>query len=309
MRSGWLTLVALAALSSCDGFGDGRVQRLEEEIRALRAAQAVAPNDIAAVMTPLRGALDVLFQRGEVERTRWTAVTQELAQLATLMQSFVDDGRRVEVEALRARVGDLERQAKEQAATQSEERDLVLRALESTATKLEAFLRQVNVRKSEAPPPSGGGELRQSVLQPAVLWPLGLLGLVAAALVLVSRRAPRRPRAIALDPPEAYVDAPAFDLADVPDTRVEDARPRGPVLLSLDIETRDLDWARQRIEPWLADEPRVLAQPRPELEDRDGVLRVRFFVPDTMPMAERACLTADVMMRGRVERHADRRSA
>lgn len=305
-------LGTLLGLSACDGFADGRVQRLEEEVQALRAGQVAAPADVAAAMAPLRGAMDVLVQRGEVERTRWAALAQEIGQLATLVHGFVDDGRRAEVEALRARIGDLERQAQEQAKAQGDDRELLLRALEATATRLEAFLRQVSPRKGEsAPLPVGNVDLWRSLRQPQVLWPLGLAMAAAATLLWLSRRGRRSPLALALDPPDAVVDAPA-PMVSPAVSQAGGARGfagDGPVMVRLDVRASDVDQAAQRLTTWLEHEPRVLRRPVPAVEPGAGVLRVCFFVPGTMSAAERASLTAEVGVRGRSESHADRRSA
>jgi hypothetical protein len=298
--------VLLAFLPACDGFGDDRLQRLEQELRALRAAQAEAPVDLGVAMAPLRGAVELLMQRAEVDRARCSAIAQELTQLATLMSGFVDDSRRVQVEALRARVLELERQTAEQAKTQGEERDQLLRALDATATKLEALLREVTNRKGESLPSLPDASRWRSLWQPQVLWPLALaLGVVVVVLVL-ARRSRSGPRATALDLPDAVVDPPPFEL-DATAVAPGTDGVRGPVALRVAVGARDGDAAWQRVQTWVASEPRILAQPPPDVERRGTVLQVRVFVADSMPLAERASLAAELAVRGRGE--GDRRSA
>ncbi|MEZ5967293.1 MAG: hypothetical protein R3F56_25880 [Planctomycetota bacterium] len=314
-------MVLLGVAAACDGFGDSRMQRLEEEVRALRAAQAGAPADVTDAMAPLRSAVEVLVQRGEVERTRWTALAAEIDQLATLVQGVVEAGRRGEVDALRQRIGELERQAAERAKAQDEDRDLLLRALEATANKLEAFLQQARVRKGAALPegavPEGGrgSTLWRSVRDPRVLWPLGLAVVGVVGLLAWSRRR-RRPSVLPLDAPDAFVDAPPPPSSkeaglDGRDGYLTDSMASlcGPLSLLVEVRTANGEAASQRLSNWLAQDPRVLARPVPTFEVRPGVLHARFYVAAGMSLAERNSLAAEVRARGCGESHADRRSA
>ncbi len=306
----WL-LLTFSLLTACDNFGDDRVAQLEREVGAMRAAQATAPPDIAGALSPLRQAIDMLVQRGDLERTRFVAVTQELAQLATLMQGFVDDSRRGEVEALRTRVLDLDRQIKEQSKAQGEERDLLLKALDLTATKLEAFLRQVSAQsvgtRSPGQAPGADQKVRKSWQDPAVVWPIGLGVLGLSAVFVLARRSRRAPYVTPLDLPieeSVVVDAPELTL-----DSVGAWAQHVPVSVRAEIGSSDVGQARERVAQWLAAEPRVLQAPAPEIEQRGPLLHVRFFVHDGMPAAERASLQADVQLRGQTESAAGRRSA
>lgn len=303
MRPRVIPFLLLGAATACDGFESGRLQRLEQEVRELRAEHAAAPEDVAEAMAPLRNAMDLLLQRSDVERARWTALAQEIGQLATLVHGVVDETRRTELEALRARIDELERRTKEQASAQTEERELLLRALDATAKKLEAFLRRVEPRKGAVAPALPDSGLWVSLRDPRVAWGLALTALLGTVVLALARRPRRGPRALPLDPPDAFVDAPA---------PLEDAvsvREGGPIALRVDVRTHDLDAAWHRVALWVADEPRILEQPPPRVERHGGALRVCVFVPSEMPLAERASLSAEITLRGRGESHADRRSA
>jgi hypothetical protein len=296
--------LCLVALGACDGFADGRVAQLEREVRALRAAQAAPLPDVAAAFAPLRQAVDLLVQRGDMERTRFVAVAQEVTQLAALMQGFVDDARKHEVEALRSRVLELDRQIKEQNKTQGEERELLLKALDLTATKLESFLRQVGAHKNEPPPAQGE---RKSWQDPAFLLPIGgaLALLLAIAQLLRRGRGAPEVRELATIP-DVVVDAPA---PIVTHAQASWAQGQGPVAVRVELAAHDGAHGRERVAQWLAAEPRVLRAPAPEFEERGALLQVRFFVHDGMSAAERASLSADVQLRAQAESAAGRRSA
>lgn len=307
--------IVLLSLVACDNLGEDRVGQLEREVRALRAAQSAAPADVAGALAPLRNALDMLVQRGDLERTRSLAVTQELAQLATLMQGFVDAGRRAEVETLRGRVLELDRQIKEQSKAQGEERDLLLKALDLTATKLEAFLRQVGGQKTELPAAGPERGVRKSWQDPAVLWPVGLSVLGLLAILLLVHRSRRAVSVVPLDlpvVPDVVVDAPLPGTTPGPPpgaTAMAGTRTPSPVAVRVTIGSGDGDLARERVMHWLAAEPRVLTTPAPEFELRGALLHVRFLVPHDLPAAERASLQAGVQLRGLPESAAGRRSA
>jgi len=307
VRARWLGL-GLGALAACDGLGDGRLQRLEEEVRSLRAAHASAPTDVAAALIPLRDAIDGMVQRSAVERTRWSALTQEILQLTGVMQGFVDENRRAEIEALRTRVLELEQQAKDQAKTQGEERELLLRALDATAGKLEAFLRRVEVRKGTSEPLTGFDAWR-SLTSGSVLWPIGGAVVVALALYVWSRRGRAAPRVRPLDPPEAVVDAPEFGLAAPERGLAAVPQSRRPIALGVEVKTSSPAPLPEPLLRWLQLEPRVLQQPPPVVQGRGSTLCVQFFVQDSLPLAERASLIAEVRARGQSETVADRRSA
>ncbi|HLU38342.1 MAG TPA: hypothetical protein VK081_03090 [Planctomycetota bacterium] len=291
-----LLSVALLVGAGCDGWAHDRIARLEADLRELRAAQAAAPADVGAALAPLREAIEAMLRRGDLERLRGGVLAAEVAQLAHLVQDLAGEARRAEVEALRGRIAELEQQLAEQNRAQAADRDLLLRALELTATRLEAFLRRTAPAPESAPPV----EPRRSSALP---WALGAL---TAALVVLAVLRRRRvvPRAVPLDlpvGPEAFVDAP-----EPVSGRAPLAGGRGPLPVRVEVGASDPGDARERVRRWLANEPRVLKAPAPELELRGATLQVRFFVQDGMPAAERASLAAAVLLRGQAESHAGR---
>ncbi len=293
-------LSALAA-AGCDGFADGRVARLEQELRELRAQYVQPKPDVGEALTPLRGAIDTLLQRGEVERARWSAVTAEMGRVADLMHGFVDAERRTAVDALRGRIQELETQAKQQAGVQAEERELVIKALEATATKLETFVRQAAQKSSAI-----GAAPRKSEFDWTALWPFGaaLVGIGAVLVVLRPRR--RQAEVFCEELPEAIVDAPAPVVEpSVFDVRVGGAR--GPVPLRVELGATQTG-AEARLRQWLGSDPRILKMPAPELEQRGQSVHVRFFVQHGMSLAERSSLVAEVQLRSHAE-SSNRRSA
>ncbi|MBK9129634.1 MAG: hypothetical protein IPM13_17895 [Phycisphaerales bacterium] len=252
-------------------------------------------------------------------------MTAEVGQLAALMHGFVDDVRRVQVDELRQRLQDLEAQAKVQASAHAEDNAILLRALELTATRLEAFLREVTPAPrpvsrpvtqpgaqpaTDNPPAKDVVAERKSNLHPA--W-FALAGLVGGLLLtfFFRRRAPvprRRPEVIEL--PGAVVDAPAPVLASPLVVAPRAAAAHGPLALRAVVPTGAADATASSLRRWLADEPRVLAMPAPRCEVRGKAVHVEFHVSSALPAAERAGLVAEVLLHdGALETQGERRTA
>lgn len=298
-----------------------RIDQLERDLVALRAAHhpsSLAPA-IGEALAPLHDAIAACARRAEAERARFSAVTAEVGQLATLVHGFVDDTRRVQVDELRQRLADLEAQAKAQAGAQAEDNAILLRALELTATKLEAFLREVTpAPRPVSQPVSQPGTApaddvvaeRKSSLHPAWFALAGLVGGMFLA-ILLRRRGPkprRRPEVIEL--PGAVVDAPAPVLASPLVVAPRAAAAHGPLALRAVVPSGSADATASTLRRWLADEPRVLAMPAPRCEVRGKAVHVEFHVSSALPAAERAGLVAEVLLHdGALETQGERRTA
>jgi hypothetical protein len=301
LRATLAPFLFLLALTACgDPLAERRIDQLERELRALRAGaagDALQGEGAAAALAPLKEAIELLVRRADVERTRWNAATAELGQLADLVHGFVDESRRAEVEGLRQRLQELEQQARSQAAARAEESALVLRALQTTAEKLEAFLRQVAPAKA---PATGGGE-RRSDLHPA--W-FAALGVVAGATAMVLLRRPARRRPAVVELPEAFVDPPPV----APPAAAADGH--HPLLLRAVVPTDTPGDTARSLSRWLAEEPRVLSAPAPRCEVRTDSVHVSMHVSSALPAAERAGLVAEIQLgAGALESGAGRRTA
>lgn len=326
-----LVVVLLAGMLLAGACGDPvaatRIDQLERDLVALRAAHqpsSLAPA-LGDALSPLHDAIAAVARRAEAERARFSAVTAEVGQLATLVHGFVDDTRRVQVDELRQRLHDLEAQAKAQASAQAEDNAILLRALELTATKLEAFLREVTPAPrpvpqqgtqspsqpaADNPPAKDVVAERKSSLHPA--W--FALGGVAFGLllgVLFRRRGPvRRRRPDVIELPGAVVDAPAPILAGPLVVAPRAASAHGPLALRAVVPTNAADATAATLRRWLADDPRVLTAPAPRCDVRGRAVHVEFHVSSALPAAERAGLVAEVLLHdGALETQGERRTA
>ncbi len=316
-----LVLVVLLVATACsDPVTTARMDQLERELALLRSARqpSAVGEAIGTALAPLRDAVDTFARRGEAERSRWSAVTAEVGQLATLVHGIVDDTRRAQLEELRQRLAGLEVQAKAQTSVQAEESALLLRALETTATRLEAFLREVGPPAARTTPPAkdtardAGQQLaeRKSELHPAWVLAAGLLGGVLLALAVRRRRKPvRRPSVVEL--PSIVVDAPAPASSASPlCSGPRAAGTSGPLALRAVVASLAPEATVATLRRWLADEPRVLAEPAPRCDVRGRAVHVEFHVSSALPAAERAGLVAEVQLHEPpVESQVGRRTA
>lgn len=318
-----LVMALLAGVLLAGACGDPvaatRIDQLERDLVALRAAHqpsSLAPA-IGDALAPLHDAIAAVARRAEAERARFGAVTAEVGQLATLVHGFVDDTRRVQVDELRQRLKDLETQAKAQASAQAEDNAILLRALELTATRLEAFLREVTPAPRPATQPATDNQPakdvvaeRKSSLHPA-WFALGGVGGGLLLTVLFRRRGPvrrRRPEVIEL--PGAVVDAPAPMLAGPLVVAPRAASAHGPLALRAVVPTNAADATAATLRRWLADDPRVLTAPAPRCDVRGRAVHVEFHVSSSLPAAERAGLVAEVLLHdGALETQGERRTA
>ena len=320
---GALLAGALLAGACSDPVAATRIDQLERDLVALRAAHhpsSLAPA-IGDALAPLHDAIAALARRAEAERARFSAVTAEVGQLATLVHGFVDDTRRVQVDELRQRLQDLEAQAKAQASAQAEDNAILLRALELTATRLEAFLREVTPAPRPAtqpgtqptndnPPAKDVVAERKSSLHPAWFALAGVVGGLLLALLLRRRAPVRRRRPDVIELPGAVVDAPAPMLASPLVVAPRAAATHGPLALRAVVPTSAADATATTLRRWHADDPRVLTAPAPRCDVRGRAVHVEFHVSSALPAAERAGLVAEVLLHdGALETQGERRTA
>lgn len=166
------------AVAACDRGPSAGESELLAELRALRqvlarserAASAPAPAaaEIAEALTPLRSVLDALTANQRELQQRQLALTQELQRWSVLLVESTGTAQRDEGQAIAARLQQLEAALAAQEARQREVEQLVQRALDNTADRLEAFLQAVGAGQEPAP---ANGEPAETVPVPAPVPP------------------------------------------------------------------------------------------------------------------------------------------
>lgn len=177
-------LACAFASAACDGGAATANAEVAAELRALRAAlvatsrPAARPPTQAATaglgeaMAPLREALAALVSNQDDLQRRQLALAQELQRWSAVLIESTRGAQREETSALAARLRDLEAALAAQDARHREVEQLVQRALDHTADRLEQFLQAVEAGAEPAPeaPPAdaepGGGAAGGSVQEP-----------------------------------------------------------------------------------------------------------------------------------------------
>ncbi len=148
-------LVAWAACAACDGPAVDSGTEIAQELRALRSSlrearsQSTQPADAAAVLLPLRGAVEAIAQEQRTLAERQSQLVQELQRWSQLVVARTASADDTAVQALTARLQQLEQDLAAQQRRHSEVEATLRAALDRTADHLEAFLRRL-----EAPPPA-----------------------------------------------------------------------------------------------------------------------------------------------------------
>lgn len=159
LASAILTVVA-AGCQRADADTVVELRALREELRSQRTTDGggASPNgELRQAMQPLQQAFDTVLTQHEAERSRWSALSTEVGKLATMVGDRVDDADKASLAQVQQRLAELEQNMRDERATHARERELILKALEHTADKLDVFLQRVK-RIEPAPAPDAGAE-------------------------------------------------------------------------------------------------------------------------------------------------------
>lgn len=159
-RRGFATALLLA-FAACDEPRPALGDETAAELRALRLVlqqQAARPattdrTAIDAAMSPLRDALQGMLASQQQLEQRQLALTQELQRWSQLLIVSSNDQRAEEGKALATRLQALEQSLLAQDARHREVENLMAGALDRTAERLEAFLKQLQALPAANPSP------------------------------------------------------------------------------------------------------------------------------------------------------------
>ena len=165
LRRCWLLLAVVASFGACSESAAGGSREVAGELRALRQAmQQAAPatpgpaidrNQIGAALEPLREVMTALGQEQRELQARQLTLTQELQRWSQLLAQTATGATRSESEALTARLQTLEATLKAQDERHRQVEELLGRALDRTADRLDEFLHRLG---ADAPAPVEGGK-------------------------------------------------------------------------------------------------------------------------------------------------------
>ncbi len=165
MRRPWLALpLVLAACGPADQPDAGAEAELLRELRALRGSierQQAAPDrrQLDAALLPLRELLQGLVAEQGTLRERQQALAGELVRWSGLVAQTASAESKGELAALQERLGRLETELGQQDARHREVQELMRKALDATADRLEAFLgRLAELPATGGAPPVDAGK-------------------------------------------------------------------------------------------------------------------------------------------------------
>ena len=174
LRHCWLLLAFVASFGACSESATDGSREVAGELRALRLAMqqatpatpapAVDRNQIGAALEPLREVMTALGQEQRDLQARQLTLTQELQRWSQLLAQTATGAARSESEALTARLQTLEATLKAQDERHRQVEELLGRALDRTADRLDEFLRRLGAEvptsgegdKAAAPAGAGG---------------------------------------------------------------------------------------------------------------------------------------------------------
>lgn len=189
----------LVLLVACEPQAPNGMAEVARELRSLRQAlpssapASVDKGAITEALAPLREALQGMASEQARLQQQQTALTEELRRWAALVAQTATAGPRQELEALQQRLQTFETQLQEQGARHRQSEELLERALNGTADRLDEFLKRLDALRSpgketaEPPPPApeGGEAARTGMSRGGVRgsspWWLGLLGAATIA--------------------------------------------------------------------------------------------------------------------------------
>lgn len=208
-------LASWLAFAACDDAQPSAESEVAAELRALRAVlvdrgtaggerAAFDGAQMVAALAPLREAIDALAKHQSELQQRQLSLTQEMQRWSQLLVQSVGGAQRDESQALQGRLQKLEAELKTQEARHREVEALLQKALDSTADRLEDFLKRLGNEgasppapaPSTAPPKSVGDAARARRAQRvAAAWTWGTVALVGLSFGAVGFRRWRRERA------------------------------------------------------------------------------------------------------------------
>lgn len=164
-RRGGLLLAVVAFFGACSDSATDGSREVAGELRALRLAmQQAAPatpgsgidrHQIGAALEPLREVMTALGQEQRELQARQLTLTQELQRWSQLLAQTATGAARGESEALTARLQTLEATLKAQDERHRQVEELLGRALDRTADRLDEFLHRLG---ADAAAPVDGGK-------------------------------------------------------------------------------------------------------------------------------------------------------
>jgi hypothetical protein len=273
-RVRWVGSLLLTALAACGGASQTEVEKLAQEIGALRGelqvAQRVGERDaerraaLRDALAPFQQALEHGQRQHRLDLERSTALVGELQRVTGMLQPRAGSERE-ELSRLQQRLQEVEQGLKGQKETLAAEQALILRALDAAVERLDALLRHL---EPGAPASAPTTQPAKSGVETPPGWLWLVLGLLAAAAAgaFLGRASPARV------PPE-----PARGTGDVTNG--------GPRHVRLVLAASKPEALVEVVRATLAQEPAVLVEPAPRVTVEEGRLSVDWWLEGNSPMA------------------------
>ena len=143
------------------------------------------------------------------------------------------------------------------------------------------------------PPPQTQPDLHVPASASWWTW-LPLLLAAVGLLAWTFRRTPRAPGATPRDPRPAAEPSPPPRLTPVPGAEVPARVPEYPREVALDFEHPDADSQAEAIAGWLAEDPRVLVTPEPEIAAEGNSVHLRYWLVPGLATGEVDQIEAEI---------------
>jgi hypothetical protein len=263
--------------------------------------------------------------RHDADRARWGTLADDVQQLAQLVAGNAGAADRGRLEALQQRLTELEKSLGEQRASQAQEQQLILNAMEHTVEKLDLFLQRARRLEAPAEPASGSepppvkpdravegasGERRSSVDRTLVLLGAALVLLLVTLVILFpgSLGRSKRPPVVQLhtqDDPDADLTPQLLEAMEAVVLEPDECAEPPPVVeadgdasMPWRIEQRmpcaRPDEVGALLRERLVGDPRVLVEPPPSVQSAEDGLVLRYHLAPHLSRAEAERLRGEV---------------
>lgn len=196
------------------------------------------------------------------------------------LQGTTDQAAAARLAAMERRLESLESVLQQQIETSQREQELVVGALEATVDRLDGFLRRVQRAEPEAAvaPPEETKSASQQAAPAQTEWWWVVVGFATAIAVVWVITRPRGPRsrgaaAMSAGPTTPIGPEETGALVDRGQRSYTIEHPRPMALVGI-------------AERWLAEDPRILVQPPPEVDAGEDRLRLRYHLAPDLPVGE-----------------------
>ncbi|MCB9888587.1 MAG: hypothetical protein H6836_03340 [Planctomycetes bacterium] len=117
--------------------------KLSTVLEQLAGRQGPSAAELRTALQPFEQALASMADQHAAERTRWAQLAGEVRRLATLTEGAVAKPAAAELAGLRTRVATMEREMAAQRDKHAADRELMVRALEASTSRLDALLKSL----------------------------------------------------------------------------------------------------------------------------------------------------------------------